>query len=293
MQGVGRHTSPLAKQTSKQGTGTFRHITNPLLPTRNPTTANHPHGSPQRAPLRTPQPHLLLPLRAPPPPPPSARCRSSNPTSSTARGHKISQNNSPEKASKLEDRTQHGNSAIEGLLWEMQSTVSTLNSANVADRFANAVAELRVLDIVRESDAVGELNQAMKETGLKLKIRPPKSCHHFFTLAHLNRRLRTDVLSSHPFGLYAHIETLKPLFRSPTPLSTDHIVHLKAHTYPMRADQTAQDVAVVAALPKLHTLYMSCMMANSAADSERMGDRFWEAHTRALIGLVRERGIRG
>ena len=61
----------------------------------------------------------------------------------------------------------------------------------------------------------------------------------------------------------------------------------------MRPDQTAQDVAVVAALPQLHTLYLSCIMANSVADSESMGDRFWEAHTRALVRLVRERGIRG
>ncbi|CAD6592029.1 MAG: hypothetical protein ASARMPREDX12_005578 [Alectoria sarmentosa] len=127
------------------------------------------------------------------------------------------------KAARLEDRTQHGNSAVEGLLWEIESTVSALNRANDADRSANAVAESRVPDIVRESDAVRELKQAMQETGLKLKIRPPKSCRHFFTLAHLNRRPRSDFLSSHLFGLHAHIETLKPLLRSPhSPLPGPH-----------------------------------------------------------------------
>lgn len=115
-------------------------------------------------------------------------------------------------AEELETRTHFGNTAIEVLIEEIQSTASALDAANEADRSADAAAKLRFPEIVRGSDAVRELNKAEKEVGLKLQIRPKESCCHFFNLAHVSRQVHADLFSFCAFGLGGNMETFQPIF---------------------------------------------------------------------------------
>lgn len=185
-------------------------------------------------------------------------------------------------AEELETRTHFGNTAIEVLIEEIQSTASALDAANKADRSADAAAKLRFPEIVRGSDAVRELNKAEKEVGLKLQIRPKESCCHFFNLAHVSRQVHADLFSFCAFGLGGNMETFQPVFSGSNSMCRERVVFLKYNTSPL--SQVRQDVGFIKSLPNLRTLYLSCSVPDSlaeTADGIILGESSWGEHFKA------------
>lgn len=105
-------------------------------------------------------------------------------------------------AIKLEEMTRTSTANISGLIRQIKSTVSAFSATNKVEESTNKVEEwtkktkpIRIPAIVCNSAAIAALRRAADELGLPTKIQPTESCRRFLTLAHVNRRMRGDLLS--------------------------------------------------------------------------------------------------
>ncbi len=104
--------------------------------------------------------------------------------------------------SKLEEHTRSSTSKIAELIRQIQGTASALIEAQKeAVRVGKPTS---ISSVILHARAVGELSRVMDETEIAFQVRPRAPCRRFFALAHVNRRLRADLLSTCEFDLSGH-----------------------------------------------------------------------------------------
>lgn len=99
-------------------------------------------------------------------------------------------------ALKLEEMTRTSTESVSGLLQEMKSKVSAFSATKKVEEWKKWRNPLRVLAILRHSHAIASLKRAADDLGVPIEIQPTESCRRFLNLAHVNRRMRGDLIST-------------------------------------------------------------------------------------------------
>ena len=197
-------------------------------------------------------------------------------------------------ASNLEEHKGSSSAKAADMIQQIQSTASAL-SKNIEEEYESAGAAklIRFPPIIRHCRAIMRLGRELGEMELAFQVRPTDSCRRFLDLAHVNRRLRADLLQTCEFNLSVDMEVFAQISSSNSlewraSIAFAYLVIGKGGLF-TRGSKIQRIFAFLDSLPNLKTAYISVIF-----EDDRTPTGFPDRSTNDLLFLknIERRGIR-
>lgn len=205
-----------------------------------------------------------------------------------------------ETASRLKEMTRTSTADISGLIQQIKSTASALSATNKVEKWTKKEKPPRIPAIIRHSHTIAVLRRVADELELSFEIQPTESCRRFLNLAHVNQRMRVDLLSITPkfdiSGDMKVIQKLLPKMRRGCRASIIFVHLVIGNGGGPFSSEVQRQFASLSHLSNLKTAYISDILEETLTedeeDNERMGLSFRGRSTSDLLPTLEYRGIR-
>lgn len=193
----------------------------------------------------------------------------------------------------LEEHNRSGSAKVAEMIQQIQSTASALSKRIEEEKL------IRFPPIIRHCRAIIRLSRVIGEMELAFQVRPTDSCRRFLDLAHVNRRLRADLLWTCEFNLSGNMEVFMKISSKTSTewrasIAFAHLFISEGEAFSSRTQQRQRYFASLNSLPNLKTVYISGelheMSPNYDVSSER--PMSWGKSTARLLETMERSGIR-